>query len=303
MVTNMLPRGVWPVMLTPFGEDGSIDWPALDALTDWYLAAGVAGLFAVSGSSEVYQLADDEKVALAARVVARVNGRIPVVASAIDFGPPARQADLVRRIADTGVTAAVLATCQLAGEREDDSTWLARAEKLLSLTGAVPLGLYEIPTPYKRLLTADQVRWAAKTGRFVFFKETSCTRDAVCAKIDAVRGTPLRLYNAHTPTLLDSLLAGGDGFCGIGANYDSALYVELCAGFRDRPERAARIQEFLTRADPLMEAKYPLGAKMCLAGIGLPIRPVCRLPVVPLTPDDVAKFRQFMAEVERLRAT
>ena len=48
-----LPKGVWPVMLTPFTQDGAIDWDGVDAITNWYIDSGVAGLFAVCLSSEM----------------------------------------------------------------------------------------------------------------------------------------------------------------------------------------------------------------------------------------------------------
>ena len=32
-----IPSGVWPVMLTPFNSDNSIDWAAFDELVDWYI--------------------------------------------------------------------------------------------------------------------------------------------------------------------------------------------------------------------------------------------------------------------------
>jgi len=32
--------GLWPVMLTAFQDDGSLDLPGVDALVDFYLAAG-----------------------------------------------------------------------------------------------------------------------------------------------------------------------------------------------------------------------------------------------------------------------
>ena len=38
--------GVWPVMLTPFDTKGEIDWASLERLVDWYIDAGVHGLFA-----------------------------------------------------------------------------------------------------------------------------------------------------------------------------------------------------------------------------------------------------------------
>lgn len=87
------PFGVWPVMLTPFHEDRSIDWDGLDALIEWYLAAGLSGLFGVCLSSEMYALTPEERVRLAAHVVKRAAGRVPVVAAGAFGDSPAEQAD------------------------------------------------------------------------------------------------------------------------------------------------------------------------------------------------------------------
>ena len=51
MAVNHFPGGEWPTMLTPF-RDGAVDYPALEALVEWYIAHGVSGLFAVCQSSE-----------------------------------------------------------------------------------------------------------------------------------------------------------------------------------------------------------------------------------------------------------
>ncbi len=295
-----LPQGVWPVMLTPFREDREIDWPAVDALTDWYLEARPAGLFAVSGSSEVYALSDPERLELASRVVARTNGRVPVVASAITSDSVDRQAELIRAMANTGVQAVILATCQLAARDQDDGVWQARLEKLLAATGDVPLGLYEIPRPYKRLLSPAMLAWAAGTGRFFWLKDTCCEMTAIRAKIRATRGTPLRFYNAHTPLLLESLVAGGDGFCGVGANYFPALYVRLCRCFREQPDAAAAVQRLLTEFDELAEKNYPLLAKAYLAASGLPIAPVCRYECPPLDPADWQAMQAFAARAREV---
>ena len=68
-----VPKGLWPVMLTPFKEDKTIDWNALDALTDWYLENGADGLFACCQSSEVWELTEQERLQVAARVVKRAE--------------------------------------------------------------------------------------------------------------------------------------------------------------------------------------------------------------------------------------
>ena len=55
------PNGVWPVMLTPFTEEGRIDHPALKRLVDFYIENGVAGLFAVCQRSELFFLSIEER--------------------------------------------------------------------------------------------------------------------------------------------------------------------------------------------------------------------------------------------------
>jgi 4-hydroxy-tetrahydrodipicolinate synthase len=272
-----IPPGVWPVMLTPFTSTGAIDWSALDALTDWYIGAGVAGLFAVCLSSEMYHFTGDERVAVARRVVARSAGHVPVVATGTFGGSIDTQAGFVGQIAATGVAAVVVIVNQLAAAEEPDSAWQSRAEALMAATGDIPLGLYECPMPYKRLLTPELLGWAAASGRFVFHKDTSCAMEPIRAKLLAVHGSPFRWLNANCPTLLESLRAGGDGYCGIAANFMPDLYVWMCANYHKQPELAARLQRFLSIADAVVRHQYPASAKHFLTQAGLLPSPFCRI--------------------------
>ena len=68
-------------MITPFDSAGHIDYAALEALTDWYIDSGVAGLFAVCLSSEMYDLTDRERLGIAKAVYRRAAGRVKVVAT------------------------------------------------------------------------------------------------------------------------------------------------------------------------------------------------------------------------------
>ena len=97
MSGSTLPTGAWPVMLTPFNENRSIDWVAVDDYTDWLIELGSAGLFAVALSSEMYDLSHDERLELSARVVERAAGRVPVVASSAVSGSAGEQAEEARR--------------------------------------------------------------------------------------------------------------------------------------------------------------------------------------------------------------
>lgn len=256
-------NGVWPVMLTPFTESKEVDWDGLAALTEWYLASGVQGLFAVCLSSEMYDLEDDERLKVAEHVVDVVNGRVPIFASGTFGGPGVRHSEFARKVADTGVDGVVVIAAQMADEGDGDDVWKDNVSRLLEETD-VDLGIYECPRPYHRLLEPETLAWCASTNRFKFIKETSRSMSTIVQKIDAVKGTPLRFYNANTATLLDSLKAGGDGFCGISANVYPDLHVWLCENFESRPDDARALQCFLTVAEKAVGFNYPGSSKLYL---------------------------------------
>jgi 4-hydroxy-tetrahydrodipicolinate synthase len=287
-------------MLTSFGEDGAVDWQGVDALTDWYIASGASGLFACCLSSEMYALSPQERLALARRVVARSEGRVPVVATGTFGGEIERQAGFVRQMAGTGVDAVVVITSQIVDAGADESTFSRQMERLLERTGDVPLGLYECPVPYKRVIIPETLAWLARTERFHYLKDTTCDLDAIRLKLGAIRDTPLRLFNAHTPTALPSLQSGGAGLSPIAGNYYPELYSWLCAHYGDRPERAATLQRALTVMEGVARTRYPTAAKAFARDRGVPVGTTCRAQHVSLSADDRMLLASLAGEVDRL---
>ncbi|MCC9075427.1 dihydrodipicolinate synthase family protein [Litorilinea aerophila] len=275
-MTLTLPDGLWPVMLTAFHPDGRIDWAGMDALTDWYLQAGAAGLFANCLSSEMYHLSPTERLALTRHVVARVDGRVPVVATGTFGGSLPAQARFIQEMADTGVAAVVVITSQLATQEEPDAVLQERLDHLLQLTGEIPLGLYECPDPYKRLLSPELAAWAGQTGRFLYLKDTTCDPVAIRAKLAALHGTSLRLFNANTASALESLQDGAAGLSPIAANAYPELFAWLCRHFDTHPEEARKVQRLLRLMEAVINIQYPAAAKLLLQKRGLPIQVTCR---------------------------
>ncbi|SFB61654.1 4-hydroxy-tetrahydrodipicolinate synthase [Rhizobium sp. NFR07] len=61
----------------------------------------------------------------------------------------------------------------------------------------MPLGLYECPAPYRRLLTDDELMFCANSGRFVILKDVSCDLETVTRRVELTKGTPLAIGNAN----------------------------------------------------------------------------------------------------------
>ena len=102
-----IPRGVYPVMITPYTPDNKIDFSAVDEIIEFYIRGGCPGVFAVCQSSEMFFLSEDERVSLARRVVKAANGRLCVVASGHVSDSLSDQIRELGRIAETGVDACV----------------------------------------------------------------------------------------------------------------------------------------------------------------------------------------------------
>lgn len=261
-----MPDGAWPVMLTPFHDDRSIDWAGVDDYTDWLIAHRAAGIFTVSLSSEMYHLTADERVALARRVVERSHGRVPVIASAIAGPDVAEQVTEVRRMSATGVDAVVLISSLVATPSESDDLLRERLLQIVAQTQGIALGVYECPIPYKRLLAVDTVAALAQTGSVVFYKDTSHSVADMTAKIAATAGTNLAHYNAEISSLAATVRAGGAGFSGYAANIYPELVAWLCqnAHLADDPQ-VIETQRLLTIAEHAINSAYPTTAKFFLA--------------------------------------
>jgi 4-hydroxy-tetrahydrodipicolinate synthase len=262
-------RGVWPVMLTPFDEDREIDWPSLKKLIDWYLAAGVNGLFANCQSSEMFYLSDAESLQLTRFVLEYVDGRVPVVASGHTACGLAQQIEQLGRMAETGVDSVILISNRLAMQSEGDEVVLNSLQKITTaLPKSVGLGIYECPQPYKRLLSDEVVSWCAQSGRYTFIKDTCCQIETIRRRLDLIRGSRLHLANANGQTLLASLQAGCHGYSGVMTNFHPELYVWLCENWQKEAEKAIVVSDYLSTASLAEHLDYPICAKDYQLSIG-----------------------------------
>ena len=129
----------------------------------------------------------------------------------------------------------------------------------------LPLGFYECPYPYKRILSPKVVEFCADSGRFYFLKDTCCDIEGIRKKLEIMKGSNMKLYNANTSTLLESMKYGAAGYSGVMANFHPALYAWLLENWEKEPEKAEYLQDILTPCSFIELKNYPLSAKTYLA--------------------------------------
>jgi len=291
--------GSWPVMITPFNEDKSIDWVSLDRLTEWYINAGSAGLFSVCQSSEMYNLNDEERLEIASRVLKKVDGRVPVIATGTFTHDISQQAEFIKKMYDTGVDAVVCLVNHLAEENDSEEVLKSNTEELLNKTRNIPLGLYECPAPFNRKLETETVAWTAKTERFFWMKETTENIKIVRAKTEVCKGTNLSLYNAHTASLLESLNSGTIGFSGIAANFYPSLFSWMVENFDKEKETAEELNKFFVEYQKVVDYKYVSSAKQYLKMIGIIENATTRRPELIFDAQEMEGLKRLGAEANK----
>lgn len=263
-----------PVMLTPFKDDGRIDFDGLTMLTEFYMQAGAKGLFANCQSSETFHLSDEEKLQIVKHTIKVAGGKVPVVAVG-NFGTTiAAQAGFVRKISDTGVKAVIIITSLIAEENESNEGFDERVFELFDLTGKIPLGFYECPEPYKRLLSAEQLEKFVATGRIIYHKDTCLDIEMVKEKLKVTSGIDtFGLYDAYAVNAVASLKAGAAGLSCVQGNFFPELIVWLCDHFDNInvTGNVNKAQQFLTDNMEVIHYAYPVVAKYYLQKRGLNI--------------------------------
>jgi len=78
--------GVFIISATPFTEEGELDLESADRLAEFYLDKGVTGITVLGMMGEAQKLSPEESELFLARVLARVAGRVPVVAGVSGAG-------------------------------------------------------------------------------------------------------------------------------------------------------------------------------------------------------------------------
>jgi len=263
-------RGVYLITVTPFTDSGALDASSTDRMVDFCLESGVTGLTVLGIMGEAPKLTMQESEAFVRQVLARVQGRVPVVvgASAPGFAAMKELTERVMALGASGVMVAPPSTV-----RTDDQIlgyFDMVSETLASVSGAqgVPWVLQDHPV-------ATAVQMSARTIMNIVRNAPSCVmlKHEDCpglAKLSAIKAAmdsqELRRISILTGNggglfLPEELTRGADGAM-TGFAYPEMM-VDVCA---------AHAAGDVERAHDLFDAYLPLARYEQQSGIGLAVR-------------------------------
>ena len=160
-------RGVFVIAPTPFAADGALDLASTDRMVDAYLAAGASGLTILGIMGEAPKLDAEESLAFVARVLRRVDGRVPVVVGVSAPGFASMKA-LARGAMEAGAAGVMIAPTP--GLKGDDGV-LNYLRGAAEAVGDAPWVLQDFPQANGITISAGMVaRLVAEDPRLVMLK-------------------------------------------------------------------------------------------------------------------------------------
>lgn len=139
----MIFHGVYPALITPFFEDGRLDFGALEQHIEFLISKGVHGLFPLGTTGEGLLLSRSERKEVAEQVMKFVNKRIPVVFHVGELSTEGT-IELARHAEKIGADG-ISAVCPYFFPVDDEAIYQHYRRISQSVSEDFPVFLYNIP--------------------------------------------------------------------------------------------------------------------------------------------------------------
>jgi 4-hydroxy-tetrahydrodipicolinate synthase len=270
-------------MVTPFDENGKVDFGLTEQLVAYLLANGTEGLVIAGTTGESPTLTHDEKLAFFGHVVNIVNKRVPVIAGT-GSNNTAETIALTKEVEDLGVDAAMLVAPYY--NKPDQRGMYAHFSGIAQAT-ELPLMLYNIPGRSVVKMNADTIVELSKIPNIVSVKEASGDLDQA-AEIIARTADDFSVYSGDDSMTLPLLSLGANGVVSVASHVIGNEMMSMVKAFQagNVNEAAGIHRRILPVMKVLFSAPSPVPVKAALKLKGIETGNV-RLPLVSLE-----KFQQ-----------
>ncbi len=291
--------GLGTALITPFAQDGSVDYEALDRLLDQQLTGDVDYIVVLGTTGEAVTLTPEEHEEVRRYIVRYVNGRLPLVLG-VGGNNTAEVVERIHRLYEELESdyTAILSVCPYYNKPSQEGLFQHFCK--VAEASPVPVILYNVPGRTGVNLLPETVMriYEAQPEKIMGVKEASGNVEQIKHLIELAAQSPLAV--SHSPL---AVISGDDGIaCELmKAGADGLISVASNAFAED-------FNRIVHNNDEALQAKYtdmvgllfkegnPSGIKTVLAQKGV-IENVLRLPLVP---NSEAVQQQIREELDRL---
>lgn len=291
-------HGVYPALLTPFYENGSVNYDALEKHVEFLISKDVNGLFPLGTTGEGMLMSTDERKEVARQVVRFAEGRLPVV---IHVGDQTTEGtvELARHAEEIGASG-VSVICPYFFPVDDEAVYLHYASIAQSVSESFAVYAYNFPGNARNEISLSVLlKLIERHPNIRGLKYSSDNFSRLSEIIDATPdGFPIML--GPDQLFLAGLQAGTAGGVSGNANIFPEPFVQAYRCFKEgRIEEARLWQKLIRRLSDAMNNGLSMSHfKHALASRGL----AASIVRAPLRNISEAEKRHMLEELAKVQA-
>ena len=283
-------KGSIVALVTPFKEDGSIDFAALDRLVDFHLENQTDAILVLGTTGESSTMTDAEDVAVAQHVVNRVDGRVPIIGGA-GSNSTMESLNKAKSLQMIGCDGLLLITPYYNKSNEEGvyrhfTTVLDQVE--------IPAILYNVPSRTGCSISERNVARLAQHPMAMGIKEASGSISYATTVAKYV-GPDFKMFSGNDDMVVPLMSPGASGVISVWANVQPTTVHTMVMDYLGGDYQSAlKIQlEGLDLVHALFCEVNPIPVKAALAMMGL-IPEGYRLPLTTISDAGRAKLTAAM---------
>lgn len=294
MVRNIF-KGLGIALVTPFNEDGSVDYQSLKRLVEYQLNNGADFLCILVTTSETPTLSKEEKAEIKKFIVEFVNGRVPIMMGCGGYNTAAIVEEL--KTGDfTGIDG-ILSICPYYNKPSQEG--LYQHFKAISAATKLPIILYNVPgRTGVNMSAATTVRLAKDCNNIVAIKEASGNLEQI-NEIIKNKPSTFDVISGDDALTFPMISCGAVGVISVIGNALPKEFSKMIRlQFKGEYEPARKIHhKFIDLFSLLFVDGNPAGVKAMLHEMGM-IKNILRLPLVPTRISTLQKMSEIMKDLK-----
>ena len=294
MVHNIF-KGLGIALITPFKEDGSVDYDALIRLVDYQLNNGADFFCILATTGETPTLTREEKQKIKDLVVDYVQARVPILIGCGGNNTTAVVEEL--KAADFKGIDGVLSVCPYYNKPSQEG--LYQHFKAIAAATSLPVVLYNVPgRTGVNLQAATTVRLARDCQNIVAIKEASGNLEQV-DEIIKNKPADFDVISGDDSLTFPMVSCGAVGVISVIGNALPKEFSRMIRlQMRGEYDPARTIHHRFTDLFSLLFVDgNPAGVKAMLSEMGF-IQNVLRLPLVPMRINNMQRMSEILKELK-----
>ncbi len=290
---NTVFEGAATAIITPFFEDGSVDYDSFGRLIDFQIAGGIDAIVVAGTTGEGSTLSDEEHREVMRYCVERVAHRVPVIAGT-GSNDTAYAIELTKAACEMGADAMLLVTPYY---NKATQGGLIKSFSLIADESDKPCILYNVPSRTGCNLAPASVAELAKHPNIVAVKEASGNISQI-AEIAALCGDEIDIYSGNDDQIVPIMSLGGKGVISVLSNLlpgETSKMCRLCME-GNYPEAARMQLQYLPLINALFCEVNPIPAKAAMSAMGYGANAL-RLPLTPMEAKNEERLLREMRNV------